>query len=442
MDAKYLGEIERGWHAPSITSAHRIAQALHVALADLVETTPDASITDDALAAVVKKCIDQFEATLTDKNIRSRAFMKPTAIARATFKHAWSRTNETGRLVHTHLLKPLVRKDRATAVLSDLRVRPHGTEAFNPKRNNWKRRTKVPVLILNATSLGTGHTWQFTASWMGEPPAGLERDVDPAARFERIWLDREAPRRAREVTIADAVASSACVPALFPPLTFDGLYDGWSVRLVDGGVRDNQGIGGLLDQECTEIFISDASGLFATKKRPWRVLASVVKRVGSVSRAAIRTTTFAELIGRARAGTVRSAQFVYLLDGLPAEVVSAAGQPNATSAPATPPVLPKRVQTALAKIRTDLDWFSIAEIYSLMLCGYRLTEHELGDGGQPLTTPESVHNWAFFAIEPLFTEDHPLHNKLVGELESGHRRFGRWATHPAWGRIKTTDLVG
>jgi transcriptional regulator with XRE-family HTH domain len=36
MDAKYLGEIERGWHAPSIPTAKRIADALHVTLADLV----------------------------------------------------------------------------------------------------------------------------------------------------------------------------------------------------------------------------------------------------------------------------------------------------------------------------------------------------------------------------------------------------------------------
>jgi transcriptional regulator with XRE-family HTH domain len=36
MDAKYLGEIERGWHAPSIATAKRIADALNVPLAELV----------------------------------------------------------------------------------------------------------------------------------------------------------------------------------------------------------------------------------------------------------------------------------------------------------------------------------------------------------------------------------------------------------------------
>lgn len=36
MDAKYLGEIERGWHAATIPTAKRIADALEIALADLV----------------------------------------------------------------------------------------------------------------------------------------------------------------------------------------------------------------------------------------------------------------------------------------------------------------------------------------------------------------------------------------------------------------------
>lgn len=36
LDPKYLGELERGWHAPTIPTAKRIADALGVGLADLV----------------------------------------------------------------------------------------------------------------------------------------------------------------------------------------------------------------------------------------------------------------------------------------------------------------------------------------------------------------------------------------------------------------------
>jgi ribosome-binding protein aMBF1 (putative translation factor) len=36
MDPKYLGEIERGWHAPTLPTAKRIADALEVKLAELL----------------------------------------------------------------------------------------------------------------------------------------------------------------------------------------------------------------------------------------------------------------------------------------------------------------------------------------------------------------------------------------------------------------------
>jgi transcriptional regulator with XRE-family HTH domain len=36
MDPKYLGELERGWHAPTIATAKRIADSLEVTLAVLV----------------------------------------------------------------------------------------------------------------------------------------------------------------------------------------------------------------------------------------------------------------------------------------------------------------------------------------------------------------------------------------------------------------------
>lgn len=36
MDEKYLGELERGWHSPTIPTAKRIADALEVPLAELM----------------------------------------------------------------------------------------------------------------------------------------------------------------------------------------------------------------------------------------------------------------------------------------------------------------------------------------------------------------------------------------------------------------------
>jgi hypothetical protein len=37
MDSKYLGELERGWHAATIPTAKKIAYALDTPLAELVK---------------------------------------------------------------------------------------------------------------------------------------------------------------------------------------------------------------------------------------------------------------------------------------------------------------------------------------------------------------------------------------------------------------------
>ena len=75
-----------------------------------------------------------------------------------------------------------------------------------------------------------------------------------------MYLENEAPGRYQQFPYCQAVAASSCVPGLFTPLEMNGLYDGVSLRLVDGGVYDNQGIGGLLDQNCSVMLVSDASG--------------------------------------------------------------------------------------------------------------------------------------------------------------------------------------
>jgi hypothetical protein len=39
----------------------------------------------------------------------------------------------------------------------------------------------------------TGHNWQFTASWMGEPPSSIEPEIDASERLRRLYLVGEAP---------------------------------------------------------------------------------------------------------------------------------------------------------------------------------------------------------------------------------------------------------
>ena len=77
-------------------------------------------------------------------------------------------------------MKPGPRARDAKRLLSSLFVDPKSEQpqarGFNLKLDNWLRTVKVPILVLNATSLNTGHNWQFTASWTGAASRTRSRD--------------------------------------------------------------------------------------------------------------------------------------------------------------------------------------------------------------------------------------------------------------------------
>jgi predicted acylesterase/phospholipase RssA len=217
------------------------------------------------------------------------------------------RTERSGELYERHIFSRTIQCDDKTEQkqkrrknkwwLNKLFIHPLGEdgkliERFNPKTHNWQRRHKVPTLILNATTLNTGHNWQFTASWMGEPPAAIDTEIDANYRLRRMYYD-EAPKRYRNVRLGHAVAASSCVPGLLEPLAMAGLYERKPemietnvkekvvnpvVRLVDGGVNDNQGVVGLLEQDCSVVIVSDASGQMGVQDAPSRGLIGVPLR--------------------------------------------------------------------------------------------------------------------------------------------------------------------
>ena len=51
------------------------------------------------------------------------------------------------------------------------------------------------------------------------------------------------------------------MPAIFEPIPLEDLYPDKKVLLVDGGVYDNQGVASLLEQDCSVMLVSDASGV-------------------------------------------------------------------------------------------------------------------------------------------------------------------------------------
>ena len=169
-----------------------VGTAYYSAVATLLGEKVDADITRDDLVAVMHRCIDVMQETVTTRNIRMQAFFSPSAIGRGWWHRRWSRTRRGGMLYERYVYRPL-RPDGVFDTLDGLKIHPRGTKEFRPKVHNWQRSAKVPTLLINATSLGTGRPWRFTASSLGEPdddPTVADSDPDPIDRLEPIWLDR------------------------------------------------------------------------------------------------------------------------------------------------------------------------------------------------------------------------------------------------------------
>ena len=135
---------------------------------------------------------------------------------RMVFQRGYSRTLRVGELYEREIFSRVADGESSRPrMLSALTIHPVGEKSdFAPKRDNWCRQAKVPVLILNATSLNTGHSWQFTASWMGESPTRIDTTIDGNERLRQMYY-WEAPEPHRNVRLGAAVAASSCVPGLF-----------------------------------------------------------------------------------------------------------------------------------------------------------------------------------------------------------------------------------
>lgn len=407
------------------------------------------------------KLVQQLERAFlagVQTNIRSRAFGSVWANLRMFFQPGYSTTRRLGDLYEAELYSR-VRDGRESAprYLPDLLVQPLGeSPGFKPKYDNWRRAAKVPMLVLNATTLNTGHNWQFTASWMGEPPSSLDPEIEGNYRLRRMyhweaprlpdkwrtWFRRPfAPPDYQQFRLGDAVAASSSVPGLFEPLVLPNLYDGKTIRLVDGGVYDNQGIASLLEQDCTVIMVSDASGQMAAQDYPSSSRLGVPLRSFSVSMARVRQSQFQELDARRRSGLLKGLMFLHLKKDLDADPVdwrecqdphdaSDETRPVARRGVLTRYGIQKSVQGLLAAIRTDLDSFTEVEAFALMTSGYRQAEKgfEQLEGFAEAIPP--CQGWRFLEIEPLLHPG-PGFDDLTRQLRIGQYTAGKvWLLYP------------
>ncbi|HEX8707469.1 MAG TPA: tetratricopeptide repeat-containing protein [Pyrinomonadaceae bacterium] len=391
----------------------------------LLQSKPDNQITREDYIEIVRRIQRDFLAGV-QRNIRTRVLAELATNLKMMFVPNYTRTIRAGELYEREIFSrvPDGEGDRPRW-LNELKVQPvDGPPDFSPQYHNWRREAKVPILVINATTLNTGHSWQFTASWMGEAPAGIDSEIDGNDRLRRMYYD-EAPEGHRQVRLGHAVSASACVPGLFEPLILDNLYPERVVRLVDGGVCDNQGVGSILEQDCTVVLISDGSGQMGSENDPSAGMLGVPLRSNTILQARIRESQFDDLAARRRSALLRGLMFVHLKSDLTVDPVdwidcqdpyeaSDDACPASRRGPLTCYGIAKDIQESLAAVRTDLDSFSDAEAYSLMTSAYRITQYAFKQEQCVTGFPEPKENveWDFLAIEEGMQDIGPKYRHL------------------------------
>lgn len=314
---------------------------------------------------------------------------------------------KTGDALEEYFYRPLL-PGHGPLYLHDLPFTPAdhdaelaGAEIFNPTRHNWLRAHKVPALVLNATTINTGHAWQFTPTWMGESPWVVHEAADSVPRLQWSWYE---PAAGWQIPLGQAVAASACVPGVFAPLCIENAYEKLIVQLVDGGVYDNQGTVSLLAQSCNVILVSDAAGQLKFETKPREGLGGLItyaNRSMNTLMERIRQANFGELSARFRSGLLRGLMFLHMKSGLDADIIRLPFSSEAYQVKRkllSPYGVRKDFQKALAELRTDIDAFTLDESRSLMACGYQMVkkafQRDLGQlsglGNQPV-----VADWPF-----------------------------------------------
>jgi predicted acylesterase/phospholipase RssA len=432
----------------SIVGAH-----YYLLVRKLLQSKPDRAVVREDYIAVVNDLLNQFLAGV-QLNIRMRVAAGWFANLRMLFHPShYSRTQRLGRLYEQYLYARVEDEEGNSARwLNEAFIVPKSEgdgyeDAFSPRVDNWRRGAKVPMLVLNATTLNTGRNWQFTASFMGEP-LSYGTTADATERLEPVYFS-EAPERWRQYRLGDAVAASSCVPALFTPIVIPDLFKGRTVRLVDGGVHDNQGTRALLDQDCDLLIVSDASGQMESLINPPHGELGVSLRTNSVLQARVRIAQHQELQARVRTGQLRECAFLHLRKDLERAVQSAATigivagtEPILAPGDVTEYGVERRVQQALSSLRTDLDSFTDREAFSLMFSGYKMAEKYLCISGPPV----SAEPWPFLAVaEEASGRARSRTETLVRHLRAGSQlAFKVWRLHPVLNamRIAFMSAVG
>jgi predicted acylesterase/phospholipase RssA len=365
----------------TVSGGSIIGALYYLRVKNLLESARDNKITPGDYVAMVRSIEEDFLEGV-QKNLRTRAYADFGKNLKMIKSREFSRSDRMAELYDEYFY------DRVSAhpriCLGELKIQPPGGPVdFNPRTHNRDRKAKVPVLIINATTLNSGRNWQFSAVDAGEhePDTILERELvdkyDKSILFQAFRYDAKGlPDKYRRIPLSVAVAASASVPGIFPPLPLTDLYPNATPKLVDGGVFDNQGTSALLYEECTDLLISDASGQMNDETKPPSNLLSVLLRTNSVSMDRIRDSGFAFLRGLKEAGEIRSYQSLHLKQDFDVDKISpmesAKDSVELARSHHIGYGINGEVQLQLSEMRTDLDSFTEVEGNSVMYSGYAI----------------------------------------------------------------------
>lgn len=416
----------------TVSGGSIVGAAYYLKVKELLELQPDEEIKHKDYIKLVTDLEEHFLRAV-QKNLRMRTFANPLKNMFMALPH-YSRSNAIGELYEKHIYKPLLSKDKGRIMMGDLLIHPKGCpKSFHPcdkKHGNFGRRNKVPILILNATSLNSGHNWYFSATSMGEiPPRNLNfRDTDKKDRYRRVRYDEILSRRP-DFSLGDAVAASAGVPGLFPPIAVSGLYQKRRVQLVDGGVFDNQGIAGLLDPDhaCTDFIVSDASGQSDAIDNPEVGVLKVLANMNSILMKRVRS----EMVNNLKETNSSHVAYFHLTRGLFARNIEFNEKPvkNTPDPKMAMGIISSKkdfdvhddMQRAMAHIRTDLDSFSETEARCLEADGYQMSKTWLKKLPRKYfsKTPKGAP-WKFGKYIPWLKSNNPM---VLRQLKIAGARF-------------------
>jgi NTE family protein len=204
------------------------------------------------------------------------------------------------------------------------------------------------------------------------------------------------------ISLGDAVVASCCVPGLLEPYTLNGLYtdeagEAVAVRLVDGGVFDNQGLVSLYEDGCSSFISSDASDMLKWQAKPESQIHTVAMRANDIMMDRIRNELMDEL------HTQEADRYIVFTLGDRARA----------------DIFPDDALwiDALSHIRTDLDAFTDIEANALMYYGFALSGDKLG--GETLN---GAAGWGFAAIGEM-AKDKIGRERILRALQIGSHQF-------------------